>query len=59
LKLTFELLRQHSLFAKLIKYSFGVQEAKYLGHITSKKGVATDPAKVVAMKDWPGPTTVK
>ena len=59
LKLTFEILRQHILFAKLSKCSFGVQEVEYLGHIISANGVAIDPAKVATMKEWPVPTSVK
>jgi transposase InsO family protein len=30
-------------------------EVKYLGHIVSKDGVATDPAKIQSVKDWPTP----
>jgi len=59
LRLTFELLTQHTLFAKLNKCSFGVQEVEYLGHIIFANGVATEPAKVAAMKEWPVSTTVK
>ena len=30
-------------------------EVKYLGHIISRNGVATDPAKINSVKDWPRP----
>lgn len=30
-----------------------------MGHIISDKGVATDPAKISAMKNWPRPKTIK
>lgn len=43
LRMTLELLRRNSLFAKLSKCSFGVKEVEYLGHV---KGVATDPSKI-------------
>ena len=59
LKSTFEVLRQHTLFAKISKCSFGVQEVEYLGYIISVKGVVANPAKVAAMRDWPVPTSVK
>ena len=59
LRLTFKTLRQHTLFAKMSKCSFGVQKVEYLGHIISAVGVATDPTKVAAMREWPVPATVK
>ena len=30
---------------------------KYLGHIVSEDGVATDPEKIKAVKEWPIPST--
>ena len=35
------------------KCTFGQKEVKYLGHIVSENGVATDPAKVQIVKDYP------
>ena len=31
----------------------------FLGHVVSEFGISTDPAKVVAVKNWPGPGCVK
>jgi len=59
LKLTFEVLRQHTLFAKISKCSFEVPVVEYLGHVISRRGVATDLAKVTAMREWHVPTSVK
>ena len=58
LRLTFTMLKQHTLFAELSKCSFGVPEVEYLGHIISIR-VSTDPSKITTMKEWPVPTIVK
>ena len=51
-------LRKHKLYAKQTKCVFVVDQVEYLGHIISEKGVATDPAKIAAVKDWPLPTNI-
>jgi hypothetical protein len=52
-------LRQHVLFIKRSKCAFGVSSVAYLGHIISEAGVAMDPAKVQAIKDWPVPRSTR
>lgn len=52
------LLRQHTLFAKQSKCSFGQDRVEYLGHIISAQGVATDPEKISCMLSWPIPKNV-
>lgn len=54
-----KVLRDHKLYAKLSKCAFAVPQISYLGHIISEKGVATDPAKVEAMRTWRTPQSVK
>ena len=52
-------MRAHKLYAKMSKCTFGVTRVDYLVHIISDKGVAIDPAKVEAMKNWPKPQNLK
>lgn len=54
-----EVMKCNSLFAKESKCSFAVKQVEYLGHVISGAGVATNPSKIQAMKDWPTPTTLK
>ena len=41
------------------KFVFCKESVKYLGHIISSKGVATDPDKISLIKSWPVPQTMK
>lgn len=52
-------MQTHTLYAKKSKCTFAVSQVEYLGHVISDKGVATDPAKIEAMKEWPMPKNVK
>lgn len=58
LEIVFQVLQAHQLVAKLSKCSFAMQELEYLGHMISKNGVATDPAKTWVMQQWPVPSCV-
>jgi hypothetical protein len=40
------------LFVKRSKCAFEVPSVAYLGHVISAFGVAMDPAKVQAVRDW-------
>ncbi|CAL1379503.1 unnamed protein product [Linum trigynum] len=59
LTITLQLLRQHQLYAKESKCSFGQSQVEYLGHIISGDGVSTDPGKIEAMRNWPRPQSIK
>lgn len=54
-----ELLARDQWIVKLSNCSFAQQRITYLGHIISAEGIATDPAKVEAIRTWPQPETVK
>ncbi|XP_063059157.1 retrovirus-related Pol polyprotein from transposon 412 [Engraulis encrasicolus] len=51
-------LEHEGLKAKLPKCAFFQQEVRYLGHVISAEGVATDPGKIEAVSKWQQPTTV-
>ena len=51
-------LKQEGLKAKLEKCCFFQQQVTYLGHVVSKDGVSTDPAKISAVSEWRRPTNV-
>jgi hypothetical protein len=59
LEAVFHLLQQHNIKIKLSKCSFAQKQLKYLGHIISAAGVATDPKKITDVKNWPIPETPK
>lgn len=54
-----EFLRQDQWQVKMSKCLFAQRQLKYLGHIISEAGVATDPDKVQAILNWLIPKTVK
>ena len=55
----FQRLRDSGLKLKARKCHLFKESVLYLGHIVSAQGIATDPEKVRAVKEWPTPTTVK
>ena len=58
LRTVLEKLAQHQLYAKFSKCEFWLQEVAFLGHVLSAEGVAVDPAKIEAMKEWDQPRNV-
>ncbi|GJR88840.1 putative nucleotidyltransferase, ribonuclease H [Tanacetum coccineum] len=59
LRQVLSVMKANSLFAKRSKYVFAATSVEYLGHIISSKGVATDPSKIQAMKEWQEPKNIK
>ena len=54
-----QILREHRLYVKKYKCSFGKREIDYLGHIISKEGVKVDPYKINDMQNWFVPKSLK
>ncbi|XP_059360625.1 uncharacterized protein LOC132098573 [Carassius carassius] len=58
LRMVLDRLRAEGLKVKLEKCAFFREKVRYLGHVISAQGVATDPSKVEAVAQWPCPSTV-
>ena len=58
LRQVFQCLREAKLKLTPTKCSLCQQKVKYLGHIISKEGIATDPEKVEVVQSWPHPSSV-
>ncbi|CAL9683895.1 unnamed protein product [Knipowitschia caucasica] len=52
-------LKDFGLKLSVEKCNFFQSSVRYLGHIVSKDGVETDPAKIEALKSWPIPKNLK
>jgi hypothetical protein len=59
LRMVFQVLREHQLYAKLSKCSFYQNIIHYLGHIIFEDGIAVDPEKIEAIREWSTPKNVK
>ena len=46
LRIVFQTLRDHNLYAKFSKCEFWLTEVKFLGHVALVQGVSVDPKKV-------------
>ncbi|XP_023816073.1 uncharacterized protein LOC111948248 [Oryzias latipes] len=55
----FEKLDQHGLKLQPRKCNLFQRKVTYLGHVISEGGVATDPTKTMAVREWPMPQTVR
>ncbi|CAI5646298.1 unnamed protein product [Oreochromis niloticus] len=55
----FGAIRQAGLRLNPAKCRLLTRETTFLGHVISAQGIATDPAKVAAVRDWPTPSNVK
>ncbi|XP_039822640.1 uncharacterized protein LOC120684840 [Panicum virgatum] len=58
IRIVFQKLCDHRLYAKFSKCEFWLKEVAFLGHILSENGVAVDPSKVKDVLDWKQPQNV-
>lgn len=58
LSLVLEVLKLHSLYAKLSKCKFGVEDIEYLGHVILGSWVKANPSKIALMLEWPIPNSL-
>ena len=59
LNIVLDILKKHSLFAKLSKCDFMKYNAEYLRHIIRGDGIQLNPKKIEAVKDWEAPQNMK
>ena len=63
LELVFDRIKEAGLKVKPTKCSFFKEQVKYLGHIVSKHGIATDPDndpdKTTKVQSWPVPQSIR
>ena len=59
LEAVFQVVEQHSLYAKMSKCYLGKSKVEYLGHFISREEVETNPQKIEAIRTWPPPTNIK
>jgi len=59
LAMIFERLRQANLKIKVSKSKLFQDQVKYLGHVISRNGIATDPEKITAIQKMKRPTNIK
>ncbi len=52
-------LQMAGLTINLKKSNFCLQEITFLGHVVNVQGIAADPSKVEAIRDYPAPTNIK
>ncbi|KAK3510435.1 hypothetical protein QTP70_006850 [Hemibagrus guttatus] len=52
-------LRDYRLFLKAEKFTFHQPSVQFLGYIIDRSGIRMDERKVIAVKNWPIPTSVK
>jgi hypothetical protein len=59
MRLVFDRVREANLKLSVAKCTFAVPELVYLGHVVNKDGVAPDPSKVTAIREFPRPKTMR
>ena len=59
LRVVLQRFRRASLKLSPKKCSLLRKQVRYLGHVVSESGIATDPEKVEAVRSWATPTSVK
>jgi hypothetical protein len=59
MRLVIERVREANFKLSVAKYAFAVPEVVYLGHVVNKHGVAPDPGRITAIREFPRPRTVR